>query len=224
MTAVRTEDGRWWQLPALLAATNEASVDLAVVLGKEDQVAARLVAVRAPQEVVDQRRRRLREEARQKGQTVSALRMALAAWSVYVTTVPPELLSVEEALIVGRARWQIEMLFKLWKSHGQIDLVRNVQKWRVVCELYARLLGQVVQHWLLLVSCWEHIDRSLMKAAHTLRLYWMSVAGALRFPGRLEVVLTEVARCIGMGCRMDPRKKSPNTYQRFQQAGDTYPM
>ena len=221
MTAVQTADGQWWQLLDLLQATPDATVDLAVRLGREDQVAARLLAVRLPQEVVDQRRRRLREEAKAKGQMVSALRLALAAWTVFVTTIPPEQLSVPEALVLGRARWQIELLIKLWKSHGQIDLVREVQPWRVLCELYGRLLGQIVQHWLLLISCWEETARSLPKAAQTIRTHWMLLATAMPRHERLTDALITLARCIHAGCRMNRRKKHPNTYQLFLAAAES---
>jgi hypothetical protein len=214
-TAIQTQDGHWWSLLSLLEASPQATLDLEVRLGRQAEVAARLLAVRAPQEVVDQRRRRLREEARAKGETVSRLRLALAAWSVYATTIPSELLSVEEALLVGRARWQIELLIKLWKSHGQIDLVREVQVWRVLCELYGRLLGQIVQHWLILVSCWENEARSVSKAAQTIRTHWLTIATAMQRPERLEEAITTLARCIRAGCRMNRRKKHPNTYQLF---------
>ena len=215
LTAIQTADGRTWQLLELLEASPAATLDLQVRLGREAQVEARLIAVRAPQEVVDQRRRRLRQEAKQRGETVSALRLALAAWSVFVTTIPPELLSVEEALILSHARWQIELLIKLWKSHGQVDLMREVQQWRVLCELYGRLLGQIVQHWLLLISCWEDVARSLLKAAQTIRTHWLNLAVAMQTRERLAEAIATVARCIRAGCRMNPRKKHPNTYQRF---------
>ena len=221
MTAVQTADGQWWQLLELLNAPPDPTLDLAVRLGREDQVEARLLAVRAPQEVVDQRRRRLRQEAKSKGEMVSALRLALAAWSVFVTTIPPELLTVAEALILSRARWQIELLIKLWKSHGQIDLVREVQPWRVLCELYGRLLGQIVQHWVVLISCWEDTARSLPKAAQTLRTHWLMLACAMPTRARLVEAITTVARCIQAGCRMNRRKKHPNTYQRFLAAAES---
>lgn len=215
MTAIRTEDRRWWTLLELLEASSEASIDLAVVLGKEAQVAARLLALRAPQEVVDQRRRRLREEGRQKGQSVSALRLALAGWTVFVTSIPVEMLSVEEAVVLARARWQIELLFKLWKSQGQIDLVREVQPWRVLCEMYGRLVGQIIQHWVILVSCWEEVERSMIKAAQTIQNYWVSLAMAMKHEQRLVEILTTVKRCIRVGCRLNKRKAKPNTCQLF---------
>jgi hypothetical protein len=221
MTAIQTADGRWWSLLELLNATPEARLDLEVRLGREDQVEARLLAVRAPQEVVDQRRRRLRQEAKEKGEMVSALRLALAAWTVFVTSIPSHLLSVDEALILGGARWQIELLIKLWKSHGQIDLVREVQPWRVLCELYARLLNQIVQHWLLLISCWDEVARSLVKAAQTIRMHWLALAMAMPRHERLVEAITTLARCIQAGCRMNRRKKHPNTYQRFLTATES---
>ena len=68
---------------------------------------------------------------------------ALAAWTVYVTNVPVALLSLDEALVLARCRWQIELLFKLWKQEGRIDESRSEQPWRVLCEVYAKLLGMV---------------------------------------------------------------------------------
>lgn len=147
---------------------------------------------------------------------MSALRLALAAWTVFVTTIPRELLGVDEALVMGRARWQIELLIKLWKSHGQVDWVADVKPWRVLCELYGRLLGQIVQHWVLLVSCWNFVDRSLTKAAATVRQHWLNLALSIKQQARLEQALTVVVGCISSGCRIDRRNKHPNLHQLFQ--------
>jgi len=215
-TALQTDDGRWWELRALLEANADAAtLELPIHLGKSARVPARLLAVRVPQEVADQRRRRLRASARAKGETVSALRLALAAWTVFVTNIPAEQLTLDEAIVLGRARWQIELIFKLWKSQGQVDELRDVKKWRVLCELYAKLLGQIVQHWLVLVSCWQDAARSLSKAAQTIQLQVMGLAKAMGKRARLVEEITSLARCIAAGCRIDRRKKHPNTYQRL---------
>jgi hypothetical protein len=213
-TQLQTADGRWWELLDLIRSEPDAArLDLPVRLGKTVQLEARLLALRVPQEVADQRRRRLRAEARAKGETVSAARLALAGWTIFVTNVPPEQLTLDEAVVLGRARWQIELIFKLWKSHGQVDVLREVQKWRVLCEVYAKILGQIVQHWLLVVSCWRDAGRSLAKAAQTLRLHLIGLAKAMRQGARLEEEIETFARCVNAGCRMNRRKKRPNTYQ-----------
>jgi len=188
-------------------------VDLPVQLGVEQRLPARLLAVRVPLAVAAERRRRLHAEARKKGQTVSQARLQGADWTILVTNVPVTLLSAEEALVLVRARWQIELLFKLWKQHGFLDEWRSAKPWRILCEVYAKLLALVIQHWLLLVSCWAAPDRSLVKAAQTVRSYVPLLASAFAGVLPLVRVLEHLCRTVGFGCRMNPRKKAPNTYQ-----------
>jgi len=45
--------------------------------------------------------------------------MASTHWTVFITNAPAESLSPPEALTLARARWQIETLFKLWKSQAR---------------------------------------------------------------------------------------------------------
>jgi hypothetical protein len=212
-TAVYDVDGRRWEVLALLAAQGPAQGDLPITLGAQQRLPARLLAVRVPQEVADQRRRRLRAAARDRGRAPSAARLAWCDWTLLVTNAPPALLTLREALVLARARWQIELLFKLWKSHGHIDESRSGKPWRVLCAVYAKLLAMVVQHWLLLTGCWAYPDRSLVKAAQTVRLHALHLARALACPAALEAAILVIHRCLAAGCRLNRRKKKPNTYQ-----------
>ena len=87
-----------------MEAPSGETVDLAVALGEAHRLPARLLAVRVPQAVADERRRRLRAVARKKGRMVSARRWALAAWTLLVTNVSSDRWTVREALMLGRAR------------------------------------------------------------------------------------------------------------------------
>ncbi len=205
-------DQRWDQL-SLLQAQATSRMDLAVTLGVRDRLAARLLAVRVPQEVADQRRRRLHDDARHKGQMVSHTRLALADWTVLVTNVPVDRLSLDEALVLARVRWQIELIFKLWKDHGHVDQSRSEKPWRILCEVYAKLLAMVVQHWILLVSCWHRPDRSLTKAARTVQAHALTLASAFACPSRLEEAIVILQSCLAVGCRINKRKTMPHTYQ-----------
>ena len=211
-TKLYDAQGQELDLPDWLA-RQKLTVDVPVLVGKSQHLKARLLAVRVPQEVADQRRRRLREEAKRKGQMVSTERLALADWTILITNVPVEMLSLTEALIVARARWQIELLFKLWKSHGRIDESRSGKPWRVICDMYATLLAKVIQHWTWLLTLWDYPDRSLTKAAQTVQKYALQLACGLWSQTRTRETLETIARCLAKGCRMNPRKKHPNTYQ-----------
>jgi hypothetical protein len=212
-TVVFDAQGTRWPLVQLLQARANATIDLPIKVGVAAQLPARLLAVRVPQEVADQRRRKLRATAQRKQQAPSAASLALADWTVLITNAPGELLSLEEALVLGRARWQIELLFKLWKSHGQIDESRSQKPWRVLCEVYAKLLAMVVQHWLLLVGCWRYPDRSLCKAAHTVQRHALHLAASCHCPVQLAAAITTIQRCLSAGCRINKRKAKRHTYQ-----------
>jgi hypothetical protein len=129
----------------------------------------RLLAERVPAEVADQRQQRMREYAREHGKAANPLLLELAHWTIIVTNVPASKLSIEQALALLRARWQIELLFKLWKQHALVDEWKASSPWRILCEVYAKLLAMVVQHWFVLLSCWDDPYHSLPAVAEVLR-------------------------------------------------------
>jgi hypothetical protein len=161
------KENKRWQLVDFLNAQPADEIDQTILLGADKRLECRLIAVRLPEKIANQRRRKIRADAREKGRTPSKRRLALADWIIYATNAPPDLLNLSEALVLARARWQIELLFRLWKNHGKIDSWRTEKPWRILCELYAKLLAMLVQHWVFLVSCWQYTNRSLQKAAKT---------------------------------------------------------
>jgi hypothetical protein len=138
--------------------------------------------------------------------------LALCDWTILVTNVPRSLLSVEEAVAVARMRWQIELIFKLWKSRGGIDRYRSSKPQAVLCEFYGKLLAQVVRHWIIVVGAWSRRDRSLTKAAEIVALLAMSFAMAMRSLPRLRGVLSHAKTLMAIAARMEKRRTSPNAH------------
>ena len=101
---------------------------------------------------------------------------------------------------------------------GRVDESRSTKPWRILCEVYAKLLAMLVQHWVFLVSFWASPDRSLTKAAQTVQKHALHLASAFTSIQRLGRALLTVKRCLAAGCRMNRRKKRPNTYQLLLQA------
>ena len=94
---------------------------------------------------------------------------------------PEELLSARAVWVLARVRWQVEILFRVWKSSFRIDKCRSWKVWRVLCGWYVKLMGVVLWHWLVLVYRGGVWDWSLCKALCALR--------------RLSVVLEVCWRC-----------------------------
>lgn len=210
-TGLYDQQGKELKLLEMLQKQGGKSLECAVLIGSQQRVECRLLAVPVPQEVADQRRRRLKEAAQRKGRAVSARTLALANWTILITTAPAELLRIEEALILLRVRWQVELLFKLWKSQGLVDEWRSKKVWRILCEVYAKLLGVLVQHWIIVVSNWS-ADLSLVKAGQSLRQEARSLGRALvEGTSALEKRLEHLAQCLGKGCRLNKRRRHPRS-------------
>jgi hypothetical protein len=213
-TTVYEATGTACGLADLLSRQTDPVVDLSVALGVHHRLPCRLIAVRVPTQVAEKRRERLRQKQKRKGRRYRNTEpWILADWTIYATNVPTELLSVEEALLLGRCRWQIELLWKLWKSEGVIDESRSAKPWRILTEVYAKLLGMVVQHWILLTSCWSFADRSLVKASRLVRAHALNLAIVLPHRHLVRQTLQTLQRLLQRGSRVGKRKHRPPNHE-----------
>lgn len=212
-TALFLADGSRTELLELLTADSPEQQEWAVQIGVRQKLACRLIARRVPKEEQEARKRRTAKTAKRKGRLLSAAAEARCAWDVVVSNVPPEVLSADEVWILLAVRWQIELLFKLWKSHGKLDVSRGVLPARVLCELYAKFIALLVQHWLLLAGCWQHGDRSLVKAARVVRAWGERLFRALGNKKRLKAILEDLVAAIGRARRQTRRKAEPGMWQ-----------
>ncbi|KPV48524.1 hypothetical protein SE17_37605 [Kouleothrix aurantiaca] len=146
---------------------------------------------------------------------LSAQTRALCEGEVLVSNVESSRLRGAEAWVLFRVRWQIELLFKLWKQHGRLDESRGQVPNRILAELYAKFIGLLVQHWLLLAGCWDLPNRSLVKGARVVRAWTERWIRVIHHPRRLAQVLKELLAAIRRASRQTMRRKEPNTWQRL---------
>jgi len=155
------QNDKKWDLVELLSAYCKDKLDIPIFLGLKDRMPCRLMAIPVPEEVAKERRRKIRADATRRGKTPSRHKLELANWTILVvcvvlintdlsliifvdehkandivTSVPQELLTLDEAFVLLKIRWQIELLFKLWKRDGKIDDWRSEKPWRILCEFY----------------------------------------------------------------------------------------
>lgn len=70
----------------------------------------------------------------------SALKGLLMDYNIFITNTTKEQLIDEQVQLYYRLRWQIELLFKIWKSILELDKVGKMSIFRFECYLYSRLL------------------------------------------------------------------------------------
>lgn len=236
-TLLIDERGQCWDLVSFLGAQTGDEVDVQVVLGKRERLPVRLIARRASPEQAERRRKSAtcsvegkpkgvqrpnehkrraagdkRKRQRKRKKTGKA-RLQLLGWTILITNVPQAFLTVDEALVLARCRWQIELCWKLWKQVGKVDTWRSAKPYRILTEIYAKLLGCLITHWLTLLECWQASNRSMVKARHVVQ--WMAPVLALGVAGvvPLETVVQRTSSTMTTGCTVNARRKRPAAYQ-----------
>lgn len=200
-TGLYNKKGHQLVLKGLLPQHEGEWVSYGVLLGAKARLPVRLMLVKVPSSVAKLRREDLLEEARRKGQPVSQEQWELADWTILISNVPASKLTVPEALVLMRLRWQIERLFHRWKDGSQIDEWRTRKRWRILCELYSKLISDVIVHWVSVASCWHEEARSLDKAAQAVRKEALSFLKAFHRPAELRSTLLWLRQVMQSGGR-----------------------
>lgn len=209
-TGVALADGRAIALLDWLDKQPGPFVDQAILLGKGQRLPCRLIAWRVPPEQANRRRARLRRESLSKcGKEPSAERLAWCDWTILVTNVPAEMLTPQEAVVLYRARWQVELLFKRWKSQDLVAMLHGATAVRQMVRVWSRLLAALVQHWLVVASAWGDPTKSLSKVAEAVRAFAGRLAAGLRGrPAELKRAVQDLCATVAKTCRCNRRRKA----------------
>ena len=214
-TGLFTPERKPLNLSQLLKKHPRQPFEMEVLLGVDHKLPTRLIAIPLSQEVADRRRQRAKENARRKGRTPSPEYLALLDWLIFVTNVPPAMLSIEQVALLYRVRWQIELVFKLWKSYGGLQGSQALRRERVLYELYAKMIGLVLTQFLL--APWRmpagtaaNLEVSMFKVRDILQDFAKDLMRALPVWTDLLDVLTRLSRRIERLGFKQKRTKQPN--------------
>ena len=167
-TALFTPEGQRLPIEAVVPPRVGQMKERHVLVGAKQRLPMRLLMLRVPKKIADKRREDLLRDAQRRQQTISEETLRLADWTILITDAPAKRLSFEGALVLLGERWQMELLYKLWKQEGLVDEWRTGNPWRVLCELYAKLIGLLLQHWFIVLfaqagtpsAVWSNSPRS----------------------------------------------------------------
>lgn len=188
-------------------------VDTWIEIGSEARLRCRLIAWRVPEEIANRRRQKLIEKTRSKtGRAPTAESLAACDWELLVTNLSEDRLSVKEAIVLYRSRWQIELLFKRWKSICMIDELDGRNDVVTMVRFWARLCAALVQHWLTVGAAWSGaLHLSFSKVAKLVRQFAKDIAIAISSGGDLEVIIERFCKMARSGCKRNRRRKNPGT-------------
>ena len=207
------ENDKKLDLASFLKRQRNDIVDIPIQMGQTHQLPCRLIALRADKQTAAERIRKLKADARKRKKPVSAERLLLAHWTIMLTNAPQDLLAPLEVYALLRLRWQIELLFKLWKTYSRIDESESENPWRVLTEMYAKLIAVLIQQWILLASVWHIPNKSIVLAASLIQTYAIFLQISLKNQIALRDALSSIVKLLQATPELLKRKRKPSTAQ-----------
>ena len=160
------ENGQRMDLEKMLkTAEEDIYIRKAIQIGKRKQLRVYLVAQRLSEAETNKRRRYIRRRAKRKAKTPSKALLRLAGWNLYITNIEEHRLTPKQLCVIVGIRWQIELMYKCFKSIGKLQSSRSQKPYRILSEIYAKLIALLIQHTVMLAAGWRCIQHSLMKMA-----------------------------------------------------------
>jgi hypothetical protein len=111
-----------------------------VYVGRGKKLKTRLILYKLTKEQLKKRSEKCEKNAKKKGIEKSDHTIELLGISIYITNVEEAVLSAEEVHEFYSLRWQVEILFKTWKSISHLHVVKPVKIERFQCQLYGKLI------------------------------------------------------------------------------------
>ena len=115
-------------------------LEKSVFAGMKERLPVRMVVQLVSDEVYEKRIRKIEKKNKESGYNTSDDYKARCRLNIFITNVDTIVLAKEEVYAAYKIRWQIELMFKHWKSTCKIHNSQSMKYERFVCLLYAKLI------------------------------------------------------------------------------------
>lgn len=115
-----------------------------IYIGSKKELKSRLIVTKLTEENKIKREITHQENVKKKRGTLNQNRIDFNSINAYITNVSSETLDSTQVHDLYTLRWQIEIIFKVWKSIFKISNVKKVKMERFKCFLYGRLIALVL--------------------------------------------------------------------------------
>ena len=131
------------------------SLELDVLIYEKNKIPCRLLIEPVSDIEYCRRLKKAVEKTKSRGSVPSELLKITLKYNLFITNVSANILPFEVIKKTYYLRWQIELVFKTWKSFFKIDRIKKVKKERLECQLLAKLMWILI-NWELFRSCNNH--------------------------------------------------------------------
>lgn len=128
------------ELYSQMTQIKKSLVEFSVTVGSQERLPVRLIIQLVPEEIYKERIRKTEKQNKKSGYKTSDDYKARCRFNLFITNVEEKDLPKEAVYKAYKIRWQIELMFKHWKSTCRINNLQPMKYERFICLLYAKLI------------------------------------------------------------------------------------
>ncbi|WP_185154165.1 IS4 family transposase [Fulvivirga sp. M361] len=198
-------------------------LDQEVLVGDKQYHRCRMIVTKVPDHIYSKRMALAKRRAKDKGYSVSNEYKSRARLNVYLTNVDNKKMSTQMVVKLYKARWQVELIFKVWKSLGKVNALSKMKVERFECQLMAKLIWLVtnwkmffvVNSWMYstsqnnMCSLWKFFKQTLRKPLLLRDMLWRNAS--------IEKWLYSTFQKANQNLRLERKKGKTPFYDIFNQ-------
>jgi len=121
-------------------------LEIDAIIGKKAKIPSRLIVYLNKESTYKSRLKRTKKNTKSIGCKVSKEQEIRSRLDIYITNTDQKMIKPENIKSIYSLRWQIELVFKAWKSLCKIDKIKKVKIHRFECMLLAGLIW-ILANW-----------------------------------------------------------------------------
>ncbi len=148
----------WKKIDRSFKKNSLISQELDVLVYEKNKIPCRLIIERVSDEEYKKRLEKAIKKAKSRGVGISNLYKIKLRYNTFINNVSASIMPIEIIRKTYYLRWQIELVFKTWKSFFHIDKIKKVKRERLECQLVAKLIWIMI-NWSLFRTCNNHAKK-----------------------------------------------------------------
>jgi hypothetical protein len=115
-------------------------MEMQVDIGRTHVVPVRLILQLLPDHITEERLRKAKKHAIKDKRNLTEEYKSRVFFNLFITNAHSSIIPIDAIRDIYRLRWQVELMFKTWKSFYRLDKCMQMKKPRFECYLYGLLL------------------------------------------------------------------------------------
>lgn len=122
-----------------------SQIEIPVLVGEHNKLPLRMIVSLVTEDVYEMRLKKRSKNNQSRGYAMNQETRLRYRFNLFITNASEEQIPMEKVYIIYKLRWQIELIFKYWKSIFAITKTGSkMKKNRLLCMLYIKLLMIII--------------------------------------------------------------------------------